>query len=330
MSRIRRGIVLIAVFLAMLALPVPPVLAQAQPEGPVVRVAHLSPDAPNVDVYVNDRPVEALTNLPFGTVSPYASLLTGRANIKIFAAGSTSELLWETDVEVRPEAICTLGILGEKEDGSLNVAVYESDWSQPLAEGTAELHAVHAAPNVGPATVSTGSGQELLTLPGFSNMSRGTAVQAGGYDLRLGAAGSDEQALSLVPNATLEAGEHHTLFVAGRAEDGSLSAILTADSEGGATINTVGAVGNTGSTAGGSTNNADNAGGGVDVATSNGQYADEAQYGGASTAPQGETLAQTGGSSPLAVLPATHGVLVLIATIGLLARWWWRSARGGA
>ena len=34
-----------------------------------MRVAHLAPDAPNVDVYVNDEPV--LTDVPYTTISDY-------------------------------------------------------------------------------------------------------------------------------------------------------------------------------------------------------------------------------------------------------------------
>jgi Domain of unknown function (DUF4397) len=37
-----------------------------------VRVAHLAPDAPNVDVYVNGDPV--LTDVPYTTVSDYLPL----------------------------------------------------------------------------------------------------------------------------------------------------------------------------------------------------------------------------------------------------------------
>jgi hypothetical protein len=43
-----------------------PALAQESREAQV-RVAHLSPDAPNVDVYVKGEP--ALTDVPYTTVS---------------------------------------------------------------------------------------------------------------------------------------------------------------------------------------------------------------------------------------------------------------------
>ena len=34
-----------------------------------VRVLHASPDAPNVDIYLDDVKVDALTNVPFKTIS---------------------------------------------------------------------------------------------------------------------------------------------------------------------------------------------------------------------------------------------------------------------
>ena len=37
----------------------------------MLRAAHLSPDAPNVDVYLNNELVNALVNVPFEAISGY-------------------------------------------------------------------------------------------------------------------------------------------------------------------------------------------------------------------------------------------------------------------
>ena len=70
LSNARRLMVLGLALMMALALAAP---ALAQGAGQAqVRVAHLAPDAPNVDVYVNDEPV--LTDVPYTTISDYLSL----------------------------------------------------------------------------------------------------------------------------------------------------------------------------------------------------------------------------------------------------------------
>ncbi len=65
MSKIRRVTILGLAMLTALAFAAPDF---AQATGEVqVRVVYLSPDAPNVDVYVSGTPV--LTNVPYTTVS---------------------------------------------------------------------------------------------------------------------------------------------------------------------------------------------------------------------------------------------------------------------
>ncbi|MEO8470253.1 MAG: DUF4397 domain-containing protein [Chloroflexota bacterium] len=53
-----------------------------------VRVLHASPDAPAVDVKVNDA--NALTHVAFGTISAYLPVAAGDYNIKVCPAGTTT------------------------------------------------------------------------------------------------------------------------------------------------------------------------------------------------------------------------------------------------
>jgi hypothetical protein len=68
----RAGLVLALCAASLLALPV---AAGAQAEPAQVRVAHFSPDAPAVDVYVNDDRV--LSGVKYKTVSKYLELPAG-------------------------------------------------------------------------------------------------------------------------------------------------------------------------------------------------------------------------------------------------------------
>jgi hypothetical protein len=69
LSLLLRSLVFLAAFFATLALSVP---ALAQEEGrsreAMFRMANLSPDAPKMDVYVDDERVGTLSDVPFKTV----------------------------------------------------------------------------------------------------------------------------------------------------------------------------------------------------------------------------------------------------------------------
>src|SRR3712207_9365495 len=86
LSNTRRLFVLGLAVLVALALAAP-ALAQGAGEAQV-RVAHLAPDAPNVDVYVNGDPV--LTNVAYTTVSGYLSLPAGTQQVTVYATGDTT------------------------------------------------------------------------------------------------------------------------------------------------------------------------------------------------------------------------------------------------
>ena len=56
----------------------------------MVRVLHASPDAPAVDVFLDDTAVSALTNVPFGVISGYLEIPAGAHNVKVYATGTTT------------------------------------------------------------------------------------------------------------------------------------------------------------------------------------------------------------------------------------------------
>lgn len=185
---------LLGAVLAALVFSIP---AFAQDGKAMVRVAHLSPDAPNVDVDVNDEPVGALSGISFGTVSPYLSLPAGTQNVKVYAADDASEPLIQADLDLQGGEAYTLGAVGLVEDGSLAAQIYEDDKSLP-AEGKARLRVVHAAPDVASVDVAPGRGGEALFADlGFPNATSYEEVPSGTYTLEARAAGTDLPAFSI-------------------------------------------------------------------------------------------------------------------------------------
>jgi len=62
----------------------------ARPRMAALRVWHLSPDAPNVDVFVNGRRV--LANVPYEAASGYVMVPGGRYAVRVNAAGTTTSV----------------------------------------------------------------------------------------------------------------------------------------------------------------------------------------------------------------------------------------------
>jgi hypothetical protein len=228
LSNIHRILTLGLALLVALALAAP-ALAQGAPEAQV-RVAHLSPDAPNVDVSVNGEPVAALQNVPYGTVSPYLPLPAGSQQVTVYPAGDDSQPVIDTPVDLAAGGAYTIGAVGLVSDGSLRAQVYQDDVTPP-AQGNSKLRVVHASPDAGPVDVVPAGGAPLVSGLGFPNASPYAQVPAGTYTLNVNAAGTNTTAIS-VPKATVASGGVYSAFAVGTASAGSLDVILVQDSAG--------------------------------------------------------------------------------------------------
>ncbi|MDQ3913506.1 MAG: DUF4397 domain-containing protein [Actinomycetota bacterium] len=222
MSNIRRVLILGLALLMALALAAPAV-AQGAPEAQV-RVAHLSPDAPNVDVSVNGEPVAALQNVSYGTISPYLPLPAGSHRVTVYPAGDTSQPVIDTPVDLTTGGAYTIGAVGLVSDGSLRAEAYQDDLTPP-AQGDAKLRVVHAWSDAGPVDVVPAGGAPLVGGLQFPNASPYAQVPAGTYTLNVNAAGTNTRAIS-VPNATVASGGVYSAFAVGTASAGTLNVIL--------------------------------------------------------------------------------------------------------
>ena len=76
-----------------------------------IRFLHAVPNAPNVDVYANEKLV--YSNLPFGKITDYLSIAPGTYNIKIFKAGTTDNNLFSDSVDIVPNSISTAAVTSQ-------------------------------------------------------------------------------------------------------------------------------------------------------------------------------------------------------------------------
>ncbi|MFC6837666.1 DUF4397 domain-containing protein [Halomarina ordinaria] len=179
-----------------------------------VRVAHLSPDAPNVDVYVAGDPV--LEDVAFGTVSDYLELAPDTYDLEITAAGDPETVVFEGEQEVAA-ADYTLAAVGElADDGeSFALEVLEDDNSSPGSD-TARVRAVHASPDAGAVDITTASDGEAL----FDGVEFGDAayveVPGGSYELEIrpDTEENDGEVVATFP-VDVEGGGVYSAFAAG-------------------------------------------------------------------------------------------------------------------
>jgi hypothetical protein len=219
----RRLVVLGLALMTALAL-VAPAFAQGADQAQV-RVAHLAPDAPNVDVYVNGDPV--LTDVPYTTVSEYLSLPAGTQQVTVYATGDTTSPVIDTPVELAAGGAYTVAAVGLVADGSLSAQVYEDDLRSP-ASGNAKVRVIHASPDAGPVDVVPRGGQALVAGLTFPEASPYAQVPAGTYTLDVNAAGTNQTALT-VPDATLASGGVYSAFAVGTVFADSLNVLLVQD-----------------------------------------------------------------------------------------------------
>ncbi|MEZ6185404.1 MAG: DUF4397 domain-containing protein [Planctomycetota bacterium] len=174
-----------------------------------VRVLHASPDAPAVDVLVDDA--VALAGVPYKAGSGYLDVPAGARNLKVNAAGTTT-----TVIDVTPtldaDGVYTAIAVGPL--SAIEPLLLVDDASDP-APGDVRLRVVHGSPTAGQVDVYvTAPGDDLSgatpTLAGvsFKDASGFLDVPAGDYRARLTPAGQptvvyDSGAVSLAPGSNL-------------------------------------------------------------------------------------------------------------------------------
>jgi hypothetical protein len=156
-----------------------------------VRVVHASPDAPTVDVLVDDA--VALSNVSYLAASNYLELADGGHNVKVNAAGTSTTVI-DADVDLADGTDYTVIASGLLD--AITPIVLTDDNSTPPT-GTARVRAIHGAPSAPAVDVYvTAPDADLETAsPVLSNVAFGDVadyleVPAGDYQVRVTPAGS--------------------------------------------------------------------------------------------------------------------------------------------
>jgi hypothetical protein len=207
---VRRLVLLAALPLLLLAIPAAAVAtASAATTTGWIRLAHLSPNTPAVDVYLysfGDSSAQiVLHHVAYGTVSPYEQVPTGEYTVAMRAAGavSTSAAVISANVDVVAGHAYTVAGLGP--ESGLRLQVLDDQLTTP--SGQAVVRLIQASLKQSVVSVKWGSDTLNGSLK-FGSVSSYQTVSPGTATLTV--SGGGQTTTASVP---LAAGTVHTLVV---------------------------------------------------------------------------------------------------------------------
>jgi hypothetical protein len=206
----RRLLMLLATLALLLGIPAATAYASSSTTGTGwIRLAHLSPNTPAVDVYLysfgNSNAMIVLHHVAYGTVSPYETVQAGDYSVAMRAAGAsaTSQPVLSTSVTIAAGHAYTVAGMGP--ESGLRLQVLDDELTTP--PGQSLVRVIQASLKQQVVNVTLGS-TTLATGLKFASVSSYQAVSPGTQTVTVTAGGSDATS-----SVVLAAGTVHTLVV---------------------------------------------------------------------------------------------------------------------
>jgi hypothetical protein len=185
-----------------------------------VRLVHTAPDAPPVDIYLNDAQIAQ--NLEFGTATEYVMVPSGAGRgVRVTATGTpVEEAVIDAALDFDPGQAYEILVTGGGDD--LEATITGTDL-RPLAQGQARLRVIHASPDADAFDVGVaGSEENLFEGVEFREATDYVVLDAGEYSLEVRPGGEDTT-VALQADATFAEGVTHDLIALGRPDDQTLT-----------------------------------------------------------------------------------------------------------
>ena len=173
-----------------------------------VLVVHASPDAPEVDLLVDDR--LAGTNLAFPQNTGYLEVPVGTRNIKVNVS-NTSTTAIEANLDLLADGSYTVFAIDSV--SNISALVLQDDLTAPVA-GNAHIRFVHLSPNAPAVDITLTDGTIVFGNMAFKENTVFTPLPASTYDLQVRLASTDTVVLNL-PGVMLDTGKIYTVFAKG-------------------------------------------------------------------------------------------------------------------
>lgn len=185
-------------------------IASAPPAPAKVLIVHASPDAPGVDVLV-DNTATPLTNLTFPQNTGYVEIPAGDRNVKVNVTGTSTTVI-EADLNLNSNT--NYSVFAVNSVSNIEPLVLVDDLTAP-ASGKSHVRFVHLSPDAPAVDIAVaGGGPVVFGNVSFKEYKGFTPLDAGTYNLEVRLAGTSTVVLSL-GNITLTDGMIYTVFAKG-------------------------------------------------------------------------------------------------------------------
>lgn len=185
-----------------------PVTPTPTPSNSLVKVVHASPDAPGVDLLVDNT--VAGTNLTFPNNTGYLTVPSGTRNVKVNVTGTMTTVI-EANVPFMQDK--NYSVFAVNSVSNIEPLLIEDDLTAP-AQGKAHVRFIHLSPDAPAVDITLTDGTVVFGNRAFKDFTAFTPLDAGTYDLQVRVAGTTTVALDL-PGITVESGKIYTVFAKG-------------------------------------------------------------------------------------------------------------------
>jgi len=186
-----------------------PYIYRVEPGISFGRLLHASPDAPPVDVYLNNKSIGK--NIRYREFTQYLPLVSGNYNLKIYPTGNTTSPLINLDLDVPLSKIFTVAVAGLAANVSL-LSIPEP--AVPMIPGKTYIRFIHLSPNAPNVNVKLPTGSTLFQDVEFKEYTNYTPINPGNYTFLVTPTTINTPILA-VPNIRLRPNKFYSIYVVG-------------------------------------------------------------------------------------------------------------------
>ena len=173
-----------------------------------VRVFHASPDAPPVDIYVNEG--LAFKNLSFKEFSEYVQLPMGEYKIEVFPAGQKVTPVLTQNVQVPEKQVITIAAVGNFED--LQLVPYIEGNADGLPANESRVRIIHLSPDA-PGVDMLIDGRLAFEDVKFMDATDYAQIPSGIYNVTIDISDTNDAVLTL--KVELKSQKVYTIYIVG-------------------------------------------------------------------------------------------------------------------
>lgn len=176
-----------------------------------IRVLHAVPDAPNVDVYIDQ--ILIAENLSYKQFTAYMPVPQGMYEVSLYVTGSMNSPIIIYRINIGIDTKITVAAVGTLSTISF-LAIPDYSITIPLNLNEADIRFIHLSPNAPPVDITLPNGSIIFENISFKERTRYKTVPADKYTFQVRAAGTSTVVLT-IPDIFFESKTVYTIYVIG-------------------------------------------------------------------------------------------------------------------